>query len=323
MNNLQSILNPKLILGVALGFLISSILAPLFIPLLHKMKFGQNIREDGPKTHLKKAGTPTMGGVIFIFSTAIAMVIMIQKPNDEAMVALYALIAFGIIGFLDDILKIIRKNNLGLRAWQKMLLLLLMSSALAYYSYKNLGTSIAVPFTKYTWNLGVFYIPFIIIYFAATTNAVNLTDGLDGLASSITVLVMTFFAIVSFNLTHYTLSIFCVIVAGSLLGFLRFNAFPARVFMGDTGSLALGGAVGAVAMLLKMPLTVVIVGGIYVIETLSVIIQVGSFKLTGKRVFKMAPLHHHFEQLGWSETKIVSTFSIITVILCLLGFLSL
>ena len=298
MENFQSMLNPKIVLSLILGFLITSLMAPLFIPMLHKLKFGQNIREDGPKSHLKKAGTPTMGGIIFIASTLVAMLIMVGNPKDEAMVALYSFIAFGFVGFLDDILKIIRKKNLGLRAWQKMALLIIVSLVLAYYSYNQVGTSILIPFTGASLNLGVFYYPF-------------------------TILVMTFFAIISFNLGHYTLAIFCVIVAGTLLGFLRFNAFPARIFMGDTGSLALGGAVGAVAMLLKLPLLVVIVGGIYVIETLSVILQVGSFKLTGKRIFKMAPIHHHFEQLGYSETKIVSIFSIITVVLCLIGFLAL
>ncbi len=323
MNSFQSIFNPKIILGVVLGFLIASILAPFFIPMLHKLKFGQNIREDGPQSHLKKAGTPTMGGIIFIASTLIAMLVMVGKPTDEAMIALYSLIAFGIVGFLDDILKIIRKKNLGLRAWQKMLLLLIASLALAYYSYNQVGTQILVPFTGKTIDLGLLYFPFIVVYFTGTTNAVNLTDGLDGLATSVTILVMTFFAIVSYNLAHYTLSIFCVILAGSLLGFLRFNAFPARTFMGDTGSLALGGAVGAVAMLLKLPLILVIVGGIYVIETISVILQVASFKLTGKRIFRMAPIHHHFEQKGYSETKIVSMFSIITLILALIGFIAL
>ena len=323
MENFQSMLNPKIVLSLILGFLITSLMAPLFIPMLHKLKFGQNIREDGPKSHLKKAGTPTMGGIIFIASTLVAMLIMVGNPKDEAMVAHYSFIAFGFVGFLDDILKIIRKKNLGLRAWQKMALLIIVSLVLAYYSYNQVGTSILIPFTGASLNLGVFYYPFIVIYFASATNAVNLTDGLDGLCSSVTILVMTFFAIISFNLGHYTLAIFCVIVAGTLLGFLRFNAFPARIFMGDTGSLALGGAVGAVAMLLKLPLLVVIVGGIYVIETLSVILQVGSFKLTGKRIFKMAPIHHHFEQLGYSETKIVSIFSIITVVLCLIGFLAL
>ncbi|WP_426349469.1 phospho-N-acetylmuramoyl-pentapeptide-transferase [Alloiococcus sp. CFN-8] len=323
MKNYLSILNPKILLGLILGFLIASLLAPLFIPMLHKLKFGQNIREDGPQSHLKKAGTPTMGGLIFIASSIISVFIMIRNPSDEAVIALLSMIFFGVVGFLDDILKIIRKKNLGLRAWQKMLLLLIVSLSLAYYGYTEIGTSIIIPFTSKYWNLGVLFYPFIVLYFAATTNAVNLTDGLDGLNSSVTLLVMTFFAIISFNLGHYTLAVFCVIVAGSLLGFLRFNAFPARVFMGDTGSLALGGAVGAVAMLLKLELLVIIVGGIYVTETLSVILQVASFKLTGKRIFKMAPIHHHFEQLGYSETKIVSMFSIITVVLCLIGFLAL
>ncbi len=323
MENYQSLLNPKILLGLILGILIASLLAPLFIPMLHKLKFGQNIREDGPQSHLKKAGTPTMGGLIFIASSMISVFIMIRNPSDEAVIALLSMIAFGVVGFLDDILKIIRKKNLGLRAWQKMLLLLIVSLSLAYYAYTEIGTSIIIPFTNKYWNLGVLFYPFIVLYFAATTNAVNLTDGLDGLSSSVTLLVMTFFAIISYNLGHYTLAVFCVIVVGSLLGFLRFNAFPARVFMGDTGSLALGGAVGAVAMMLKLELLVIIVGGIYVTETVSVILQVASFKLTGKRIFKMAPIHHHFEQLGYSETKIVSMFSIITVILCLIGFLAL
>jgi len=204
-----------------------------------------------------------------------------------------------------------------------MILLLIVSGVLSYYSYVELGTKINIPFINTQWDLGVLYIPFVIFYFAATTNAVNLTDGLDGLATSITILVMTFLSIVSFNLGNYTLTIFSIVLAGSLLGFLRFNAFPARVFMGDTGSLALGGAVATVALLLKIPFIVVIIGAIYVIETLSVIIQVSSFKLTGKRVFKMAPIHHHFEHMGWSETKIVTIFSIITVIVCFIGFLSL
>lgn len=323
MENYQSLLNPKILLGLILGILIASLLAPLFIPMLHKLKFGQNIREDGPQSHLKKAGTPTMGGLIFIASSMISVFIMIRNPSDEAVIALLSMIAFGVVGFLDDILKIIRKKNLGLRAWQKMLLLLIVSLSLAYYAYTEIGTSIIIPFTNKYWNLGVLFYPFIVLYFAATTNAVNLTDGLDGLSSSVTLLVMTFFAIISYNLGHYTLAVFCVIVVGSLLSFLRFNAFPARVFMGDTGSLALGGAVGAVAMMLKLELLVIIVGGIYVTETVSVILQVASFKLTGKRIFKMAPIHHHFEQLGYSETKIVSMFSIITVILCLIGFLAL
>lgn len=265
-----------------------------------------------------------MGGVIFIFSTIIATFILTRSLSDEAVIALYSFVGFGFVGFLDDLLKIIHKNNLGLRAWQKMILLLIISVLLAYYGYanNNIGTKILIPFTKSYLDLGILYIPFMIFYFSGVTNAVNLTDGLDGLATSVTILVITFFALVSFGMGHYTLALFCLTLAGALLGFLRYNAFPARVFMGDTGSLALGGAVAAVAMMLKLELLLVIIGGIYVIETLSVIIQVGSFKLTGKRVFKMAPIHHHFEQLGWTETKIVSVFSILTVIFCLIAFLS-
>lgn len=321
-NDMKNIINAYTILPIALGFLISSLIAPLVIPMLHKLKFGQNIRKDGPKTHQKKAGTPTMGGIIFIFSALICMIILVGKPSDEAMVALYAFMAYGFVGFLDDILKIIHKDNLGLRAWQKMVLLLVVSGALSIYAYLKVGTNIYIPFLNRELSMTFFYIPFMLFYFAGVTNAVNLTDGLDGLATSVTILVIVFFAIVSYGMGHNTLAIFCLILSGALLGFLRYNAFPARVFMGDTGSLALGGAVATVAMLLKFQLLLVIVGGIYVIETLSVIIQVTSFKLTGKRVFKMSPIHHHFEQLGWAETKIVSVFSIVTLLLCLVAFLS-
>ncbi len=315
----------RLIYSVLVAFFISILEGPIIIPILHKLKFGQSIREDGPKSHQKKTGTPTMGGIIFILSSFITMALVVKKPGDEAMIALYAFVAFGIIGALDDGLKIIHKKNLGLRAYQKMILLLGVSGWFAYYAAKNpdIGTSIIIPFAHRTVNLGWFYIPFIIIYFTAVTNSVNLTDGLDGLATSITLLVMTFFALVSFAMGHYTLAIFCAVVAGALLGFLRYNAFPAGVFMGDTGSLALGGAVAAVALILKLPLLVIIVGGIYVMEALSVILQVASFKLTGKRIFKMSPIHHHFELSGWHETKVVSVFCIVTVILCLFAFLSL
>lgn len=313
----------RVVYSVLIAFFIALLIGPVLIPVLHRLKFGQNIREEGPKSHMKKAGTPTMGGIIFILASFITMAILIRDPSDEAMIPLYAFIAFGIIGAIDDGLKIFHKKNLGLRAYQKMIMLIIVSGILGYYAATNMGTDIMVPFTKGRINLGIWYVPFIVLYFAATTNAVNLTDGLDGLATSITLLVMTFFALVSFGLGHYTLSIFCGVIAGALLGFLRVNAFPAQVFMGDTGSLALGGAIASVAMILKLELLVIIVGGIYAIETLSVILQVISFKLTKKRIFKMSPLHHHFELSGWHETKIVSVFSIITVILCLIAFLSL
>ncbi len=316
-------IDPKIVMAIVISFIVASILGPIIIPLLHKLKFGQNIREEGPKSHLKKAGTPTIGGLIFIFATIITMFIMVGNPTDEAMIALYSFVGFGFVGFLDDLLKIIKKKNEGLTSGQKMILLLIVSGFLTWYAYKYIGTSINIPFLNGQINLGLFYIPFVMFYFAGVTNAVNLTDGLDGLATSVTVLVTTFLGIISYNLGHISLAIFCVALAGALLAFLRFNAFPARVFMGDTGSLALGGAVAMVALILKMPLILVLIGIIYVIETLSVILQVASFKLTGKRIFKMAPIHHHFEQLGWSETKIVSVFSIITVVFCFIAFASL
>ncbi|MCY6370355.1 phospho-N-acetylmuramoyl-pentapeptide-transferase [Clostridium ganghwense] len=314
-----------MIYSVLVAFVIALLQGPILIPILHKLKFGQNIREEGPESHKVKSGTPTMGGIIFILSSVITIFIILKKPGFEIILAILAFVGFGIIGFIDDFLKIVHKKNEGLSAKQKMLLLLLVSTAIAFYGYKssNIGSSIIIPFTHQTWDLGIFYIPFIVLYFSATTNAVNLTDGLDGLSTSVTLLVMTFFAVVSFATGHYTLAIFCATVGGALLGFLRYNAHPAQIFMGDTGSLALGGAVGVVAMILKLPLLIIIVGGIYVAETVSVILQVASNKLFGKRIFKMAPLHHHFELSGWHETKVVTVFSIVTVILCLIGFLSL
>lgn len=320
MNILPGEVTKILILTFVIGVIIALILGPITIPLLRRLKFGQNIREEGPKSHLKKAGTPTMGGIMFILSTTIVMLIMSDSFTDKGMIALYSLIAFGFIGFLDDMLKILKKQSEGLKAWQKMILLLIFAGALSYYGYLNFAHEVAIPFTAIKIPLGVLYIPFMVLVYAATTNAVNLTDGLDGLASTVSVLVLTFFAVVSFIMKEYSLAIFCVALISGLIGFLKFNAYPAKVFMGDTGSLAIGGAIATIAIILEQPLLLFIVGAIYVVETLSVIIQVTSFKLTGKRVFKMAPIHHHFEQCGWNEVKIVTVFSIITVLLCLIGF---
>jgi phospho-N-acetylmuramoyl-pentapeptide-transferase len=319
------LINSKILAPLIMGLIFSIVLGPIFIPILHKLKFGQNIRKEGPKSHFKKSGTPTMGGLIFFISTATTILIMGQNPVSKEMILLYSFFAFGFIGFLDDILKIIHKDNLGLRAGQKMILLIIFSLVLAWYGYVNIGTDILIPFanTNFRLNLGILYMPFIVFYYAAVTNAVNLTDGIDGLATSVTIIVLTFFAIVGFRTQNTEVAIFAVALVGALLGFLKYNAFPAKIFMGDTGSLALGGVIGTMALMLKMELFVVIVGGIYVLETLSVIIQVTSFKLTGKRVFKMSPIHHHFEQLGWSEVKIVTVFSSITAILCIIGFIAL
>ena len=314
----------NIIYSVLLSFLISSIIGMLLIPLFKTLKLGQNIREEGPKSHNKKAGTPAFGGIIFIFSAIITMLIFKKQLTKETIFVFYAFLAFGFIGFIDDVLKKIHKKNEGLTSMQKMILLIFVSSFFAFYAYHNssIGSLILIPFTGRMFNLGALYLPFIIFYYVATTNAVNLTDGLDGLATSITLLVMAFFALLSFGMGNYSLAIFCGCVSGSLLGFLRYNSYPARIIMGDTGSIALGGIVATVAIILKNPLIIIIVGGIYVIETLSVIIQVISFKLTGKRIFKMTPIHHSFELSGWHEAKIVSVFSIITTILCLIAFLS-
>lgn len=315
--------NPTMIFALLLGFIVSIIVGPILIPILHKFKFGQNIRKEGPQSHLKKAGTPTIGGLIFIISITVVMIVMRYELSSTGMIVLYGMLLFGLIGFLDDILKVIHKDNEGLKSWQKATLQLIFSCAIAWYGYTNIGTDILIPFTSLKFDLGIVYFPFVVFYFVAITNAVNLTDGLDGLASSVTVLVLTFFSIVSFKLGYFPVAVFSIGLVGALLGFLKFNAYPAKVFMGDTGSLALGGAIATIMLVLKSPLLVIIVGGIYVAETLSVIIQVTSFKLTGKRVFKMAPLHHHFEQVGWSETRIVTVFSCITLILCIVGFISL
>lgn len=324
-DTINLLINSKILAPLIMGFIFSIVIGPIFIPILHKLKFGQPIRTEGPKSHQKKSGTPTMGGLIFFISVATTILIMGQKLMDKEMIILYSFLAFGFIGFLDDILKIIHKNNLGLRAAQKMFLLVLFSLALAWYGYKYIGTDILIPFANqdFRFNLGMLYIPFIVFYYAAVTNAVNLTDGIDGLATSVTVIVLTFFSIIGFRTQNTEVAVFSIALAGALLGFLKFNAFPAKIFMGDTGSLALGGAIGTIALMLKMELFVIIVGGMYVIETLSVIIQVTSFKLTGKRVFKMSPIHHHFEHLGWSEVKIVTVFSSITAILCIIGFIAL
>lgn len=312
------------IYSVIVAFVISLLLGPLVIPMLHKLKFGQNIREEGPKSHQKKSGTPSMGGVIFIVASIISVLVISRKLDSTTMAIIFAIVAFGVIGFIDDYLKIVQKKNEGLKPKQKMLLLLIVSTALAVFAYfdPEIGSKIIIPFIKIEVNLGIMYIPCIIVYFAATTNAVNLTDGLDGLSTTVTILVMTFFASVALSFGNMPVALFCGALAGALLGFLQFNAYPAKVFMGDTGSLALGGALGAIAMVLKLPLLVIIVGGVYVAETLSVIIQVISFKTTGKRVFKMSPLHHHFELCGWHETRVVVVFSIVTTLLCLIGFLS-
>lgn len=309
--------------AVLIAFFLNIVISPFAIPLLHKLKFGQNVRDDGPNSHLKKAGTPTMGGIIILASIVITTLFFIAG-NREVQTILFVTVGFGLIGFLDDYIKVVKKRSLGLTPMQKIIAQLVVTGIFAYLlsSYVGIDTSIIIPFTAgKTWDLGLIYWPFLVFVVLAVVNAVNLTDGLDGLASSVTVLVATFFTAVALKMQDASAPIAAATV-GSLLGFLLFNSYPAKVFMGDTGSLALGGFVVSIAFVLKMPLFILIVGIIYVAENLSVILQVAYFKKTKKRLFKMAPIHHHFELSGWPETKVVTIFSIITAIMCVIGLIA-
>jgi len=313
----------SVVLPVIISFGVCVILCPLLIPFLKKLKFGQFIREEGPQSHLKKSGTPTMGGIIIVLSISITALIYIKDYRNIVPV-LFATIGFGIIGFMDDYIKVVMKRSMGLRAWQKLLGQILVTAILGYYitNFTDVGTAMLIPFSggKYLdWSY--MFIPIFFITVLGTVNGSNFTDGLDGLESSVTVLIATFFTVVAIGVKS-DISPITGAVAGSLLAFLLYNVYPAKVFMGDTGSLALGGFVAATAYMLQMPLFILIVALVYLVEILSVMIQVSYFKLTGgKRIFKMAPIHHHFELMGWSETRVVAVFSIITTILCLIALM--
>lgn len=310
---------------IFISFFITLILGPIVIPMLRRLKIGQNIRQEGPQTHLKKSGTPTMGGII-IFLALVISVLTSGILNKDIFILIISTFGFGLIGFIDDYIKVVKKRSLGLRAYQKLIGQILLAAMLAIYQSNTsmLGTKLIVPFLRNQYlDLGPLYIPFIAFVVVGTVNSVNLTDGLDGLASGVTLIILSFFGLVSLNWGQGSISIFSGALTGGCLGFLIYNAYPAKVFMGDTGSMALGGAVSAVAILLNLPLIIPIVGGVYFAEALSVIIQVVSFKLTGKRVFLMSPLHHHYEQKGWKETKVVAVFWAVTVLLCLVGIISL
>lgn len=309
---------------IIISFIITVILGPILIPVLRKMKIGQSIREEGPKTHYKKSGTPTMGGIIMMIGLLIT-VLTSGILNRDIYILLLSTFGFGLIGFIDDYIKVVKRRSLGLKPYQKLIGQFILAALLAIYQSNTsmLGTKIIIPFVSNKYlDLGMLYIPFITFVVVGTVNSVNLTDGLDGLATGVTLIVLSFFGLVSLNWGMNSASIFSAALTGACLGFLVYNAYPAKVFMGDTGSMALGGAVSALAILLNLPLVIPIVGGIYFVEALSVIIQVTSYKLTGKRVFLMSPLHHHFEQKGWSETRVVAVFWIVTVILCLIGVAS-
>ncbi|MCL2456384.1 MAG: phospho-N-acetylmuramoyl-pentapeptide-transferase [Defluviitaleaceae bacterium] len=308
--------------AVLIAFIANIVLCPMIIPLLIKLKYGQNIREDGPKAHHKKSGTPTMGGIMIIISFLLAALVFVRE-NPQATAVVGVTLAYGLIGFFDDFLKIMRKKNLGLRAYQKIIAQIFVSVGFIFYwqTLPEYSAKILIPFLAQTIDVGIFFPGFVVLVFLSATNGANLTDGLDGLAAGVTAIIATFFMFAALILESPVLPVTGAAV-GSLLGFLLFNSHPARVFMGDTGSLALGGFVAAVALLLQMPLFLFIVAIIYVVESLSVIIQVGYFKLTRKRFFKMAPIHHALELSGWAETKIVAFFCVITAMACLLGYLS-
>lgn len=312
------------VLPVIIAFFISAVLGPVVIPFLRRLKVGQTIRDEGPQSHIKKNGTPTMGGIL-ILGAVVATSIFYVKDYPNIIPVLFLTLGFGLIGFLDDYIKVVLKRSMGLRAWQKMLGQLIVTGVFAYYlcHYTDVSLAMKIPFMSGQYiDFGIFNIPILFFIVIGTVNGTNFTDGLDGLASSVTVIIATFFTVIAIG-TKSGIEPITGAVVGALLGFLLFNVYPASVFMGDTGSLALGGFVAATAYMLQMPLFIAIVGFVYLMEVLSVMIQVSYFKLTGgKRIFKMAPIHHHFELCGWSETRVVAVFSIVTAILCLVAFMA-
>ncbi len=318
----------KVIFPVLIAFAITAVLGPVVIPVLRKLKVGQTEREE-LKSHLKKAGTPTMGGLMILAGIIITCLIY-MKDYPKIIPILFVTIGFGIIGFLDDYLKVVLRRSDGLLPWQKMLGQIVVTAVFIFYMvrYSDISLKMLVPFTEGFENgiyldLGWLAIPVMFLAIIGTVNGANFTDGLDGLASSVTVLIATFFTVVAIGTNSGIEPITCAVV-GALLGFLLFNVYPASVFMGDTGSLALGGFVAATAYMMQMPIFILIVALIYWVELLSVMIQVTYFKKTGgKRIFRMAPIHHHFELGGWSETRVVAVFSIVTALLCLIGLLAL
>ena len=319
----------RILVAVLTAFGLSVILCPIIIPFLKKLKFGQNVREEGPREHLKKSGTPTMGGLIILTSIVVTALLFVQS-NRRIIPVLFVTLGFGLIGFLDDYIKIVMRRSMGLHPWQKMGLQIVITGVFAYYMvcYSGVSQNMLLPFTgglengKYL-NVGTLFVPMLFFVVIGTVNGANFTDGLDGLATGVTIMIAVFFTVMSvvFQSGLETIS---AAVAGSLLGFLLFNVYPARVFMGDTGSLALGGFVASMAYMMQMPIFLVIIAFVYVIEVLSVMIQVSYFKATGgKRIFKMAPIHHHFELCGWSETRVVTVFSAVTAVMCMIAYLAL
>ncbi|MEH7453657.1 phospho-N-acetylmuramoyl-pentapeptide-transferase [Gottfriedia acidiceleris] len=316
-------LEPSILVAMISAFIIAVILSPIFIPYLRKLKFGQSIRDEGPQSHKKKSGTPTMGGIIILIALSLSALLIsmyFDVLSTRTYVLLFVTICFGVIGFLDDYIKVVKKRNLGLTSKQKFICQVIVS-IIVFFAIRAMGisTSISIPGTHYSFDLGFIYVLLIIFMLVGTSNAVNLTDGLDGLVSGTAAIAFGAYAVLAYNQHQLDVAIFSIAVVGAVLGFLVFNAHPAKVFMGDTGSLALGGALAAIAIVTHLEILLVIIGGIFVIETLSVMIQVASFKATGKRVFKMSPLHHHYELSGWTEWRVVVTFWFVGLLFALLG----
>ena len=305
--------------SVAAGVVL--MLGPIFIPLLHRLKFGQSIREEGPKSHQVKSGTPTMGG-IFLITGIVAATLIFAEWNAEIFLALFILLGHFILGFIDDYKKVVRKHNQGLLARYKLLgqiIIVLVTAVVASELLIDFKPIIWIPIVDVTIEAGKFYLPFLLVVTVGASNAVNLTDGLDGLASGCMAIAASCYAVICLLTEHNDLAIFCAATVGACLGFLRFNFHPAKVFMGDTGSLALGGAFAAAGILTHTEILLAVVGLVFVCETLSVILQVISFQTTGKRIFRMSPLHHHFELGGWSEVKVVFVFWIVALIAGVVG----
>ena len=320
----QQLIDFRYIFAVILAFAVTALSGPLMIPVLRRLKVGNTERKE-LKSHQKKTGTPTMGGLMFLLAIIVTSMFFISS-YPKIIPILFVTVGFGVIGFFDDYLKVVLKRSDGLLAWQKMILEIVVNAVCAIYLYRfsDIPLTMLIPFSggKYA-DFGWLALPILFLAVIGTVNGANFTDGLDGLASSVTVLIATFFSVVAVATNSGIEPITCAVV-GALLGFLLFNVYPASVFMGDTGSLALGGFVAATAYMMQMPMFILIVGLIYWIEILSVMIQVSYFKIThGKRIFRMAPIHHHFELCGWSETRVVAVFSIITAILCLVAYLGL
>lgn len=306
-------------MGVA--FILSVILGPLCIPILRRMKFGQQIRTDGPQAHLKKKGTPTMGGIIILLALTLAYLRFSDKAA-EFYILLIAALGFGLVGFLDDYIKIIFKRSLGLTAKQKLLGQLLFAVVICWLLHQSgHDTALYFPPFDFSLDLKLWYYPFIILFMLGFTNAVNFTDGLDGLLSGTGAIAFGALAVIAMYRTEPEAAVFAGAMIGAVLGFLVYNAHPAKVFMGDTGSLGIGGGLVAVSILTKTEILLLVIGGIFVIEMLSVVLQVASFKMRGKRIFKMSPIHHHFELSGWSEWRVVITFWAAGLVLAALGIL--